>query len=399
MNPGAPALFPEILDDRPTRTTGLLPSQRLEELIDAGYVRADVPILAGQIQPSSIDLRLGPLAYEVRASFLPSQNTTVERKLQELGVRRIDLTAPALLQRRKVYIVPLHEELALPDSLSAKANPKSSTGRVDLFTRVITDYGNSFEEIRPGYRGRLYAEIVPLTFPVIVSEGARLSQLRVRRGNPAHPDKMLFDLHEREPIVYSQDGLPAEPIISDGLKLSIDLHGIDGSEIVGYRARQDAPPIDLSKVNYYDPADFWEPLLRKPDRSVILDPGAFYILTSKQKVTIPPHMAAEMLPFDPAVGEFRAHYAGFFDPGFGWSPEGSVGSHAVLEVRSHEVPSLLEDGQIVGRLNYEYLMAAPAKLYGQGIGSSYQSQTLTLSKHFKRGVARDAGLQGPPGIR
>ena len=384
MNPSALVLFPDFLEEPVSRTTGLLPSQRLEKLVAAGHVQAGTPISPDQIQPSSIDLRLGPVAYEVQASFLPNQNTTVRRKLQDLEVRRIDLTQRALLEKRKVYIVPLQEELALPDNFSAKANPKSSTGRLDVFTRLISDYGDTFEEVRTGYRGKLYAEIVPLTFQVIVQEGARLNQLRIRRKNPTHPDKMLFDLHEQDPLVYSQDGLPVDPVIFDGLRVSVDLTGIDGSEVVGYRAKDDAPPIDLAKVGYYNPGEFWEPLHRSARKSVILQPGAFYILTSKQRITVPPHMAAEMLPYDPSVGEFRAHYAGFFDPGFGWSAERSVGSHAVLEVRSHEVPSLLEDGQEVSRLKYEYLLAPPSKLYGRDIGSSYQSQKLTLSKHFKR---------------
>jgi dCTP deaminase len=382
MNPDA-LLFTYFLEEPVVReTTGLLPSHRLEELIAAGHVKASTPILADQIQPSSIDLRLGSLAYSVKASFLPNQST-VEKKLRDLQISQIDLSKPTLLQRGSVYIVPLQEELYLPDHFSAKANPKSSTGRLDVFTRLITDYGSSFEDVSVGYRGKLYAEVVPITFPVIVREGTRLNQLRVRRGNPLPSDQMLFDLHKQEPIVYSQNELPVKPIISDGLRLSVDLQGV-GSDIVGYKAKRDTPPIDLAKVNYYETRDFWEPLYRDTHNSIVLQPGDFYILTSKEKVTVPPHMAAEMWPFDPTVGEFRVHYAGFFDPGFGWSPDGSVGSHAVLEVRSHEVPSLLEDGQIVVRLNYERLLASPVKLYGRDIGSSYQSQRLTLSKHFKR---------------
>jgi len=384
MNPTTLTLFPDLVEEPAvTRTTGILPSHRLEELVAAGHVRSSKPILADQIQPSSIDLRLGPLAYQVEASFLPNQYTTVQKKLDDLQLGTLDLTKPALLERGSVYIVPLLEELYLPDDLSAKANPKSSTGRLDVFTRLITDYGSTFEDIRAGYRGKLYAEIVPLTFPVIVQEGARLSQLRVRRGNPPPSDKLLLDLHEQEPIVYAQDETPIEPTISRGLKLQVDLQGV-GSDIVGYKAKRETPPVDFSKINHYEVAEFWEPLYKQPRNSIVLAPGDFYILTSKEKVSIPPHMAAEMLPFDPAVGEFRVHYAGFFDPGFGWSPDGSVGSHAVLEVRSHAVPSLLEDGQIVGRLSYERLIAPPMKLYGQGIGSHYQSQGLTLSKHFKR---------------
>jgi dCTP deaminase len=385
MSSDSLTLFPELLSEYvESRTTGVLPSQRLEDLISAGHIKASAPIEPDQIQPSSIDLRLGPVAYRVHASFLPNSKATVHRKLQDLQLGELDLSNKALLEKGAVYIVPLQEELSLPENFSGKANPKSSTGRLDVFTRLITDYGDAFEEVREGYKGKLYAEIVPLTFPVIVRKGARLNQLRVRRGNPPQFDKTLADLHAREPIVYSQDASPAEPLISGGLNLSVDLVGIDGDDIVGYRAKRVNSPIDFANVDYYDARDFWEPLYRNASRSIVLEPGEFYILTSKERVSVPPHMAAEMLPFDPSVGEFRIHYAGFFDPGFGWSSEKPTGTHAVLEVRSHEVPSLLEDGQVVGRLKYEPLLAPPAKLYGRDIGSSYQSQKLSLSKHFRR---------------
>jgi dCTP deaminase len=379
------ALFPDLVGSQSSeaRTTGILPSQRLEDLVAAGHIRASSPISATQIQASSIDLRLGSVGYEVCASFLPSVNATVEKKLQEVKLRELDLSAPVLLEKGKVYLVPLQEELLLPENYSGKANPKSSIGRLGVFTRVITDYGDAFEEIRPAYKGRLYAEIVPLTFHVYAREGVTLNHLRVRRGNPRQFDKRLVDLHEQQPLVYSQDESPVEALISDGLKLSVDLQGIDGSEVIGFRAKREAAPIDLSRLNYYDPSDFWDRIYRERG-SIVLEPGDFYILTSKEKVSVPPHMAAEMLPFDPAVGEFRIHYAGFFDPGFGWSPEKTVGNHAVLEVRSHEVRSLLEDGQVVGRLKYEPLLEQPAKLYGtRTTGSSYKTQGLTLSKHFK----------------
>jgi dCTP deaminase len=382
-------LFPELVIGPPdSYTTGLLPSQRLQEMIEAGYIRASVPIAPEQIQPASLDLRLGPVAYRVRASFLPTARSTVQKKLQEVKICEVDLTEPALLERGGVYLIPLQEELSLPDDVSGKVNPKSSTGRLDIFTRVIGDYGTAFEEIRPGYRGKLYAEVVPLTFQVFLREGARLNQLRLRKGNPTPAATILWRSHEEEPIVYAQDGSPLEPLIEQRgrLGLSVDLQGIDGADIIGYRAKRGAPPVDFQKINHYDPKEFWEPLYRSSHKSVVLEPEEFYILTSKEKVVVPPHLAAEMLPFDPSAGEFRIHYAGFFDPGFGWSADESTkGSHAVLEVRSHGVPSLLEDGQVVTRLIYEQLLAAPGKLYGQGIGSSYQSQQLALSKHFRRG--------------
>jgi len=351
----------------------------------AGHITSRAPLDDDQIQPASIDLRLGARAYRVRASFLPGLNSTVQRKLQELDAEEIDISQLTMLERDSVYIAPVQEELSLPDDISAKANPKSSTGRLDVFTRLITDYGNAFEEVRAGYKGRLFCEIVPLTFSIFVREGARLNQLRLRRGHPLPWDKTMIDLHQREPIVYLEDASPAPAMVEEGLRLSVDLRGIDGAEIVGYRARKDAPPIDLAKVDYYDPLLFWEPLCCNATRSLILKPGEFYILTSREKVSVPPDWAAEMWPFDPSVGEFRIHYAGFFDPGFGWTPAGQPrGSHAVLEVRAHGVPSLLEDGQVVGRLIYEPLMSAPSKLYGTDIGSSYQAQKLKLGKHFRK---------------
>jgi len=379
------ALFPDLVGSQSSeaRTTGILPSQQLQGLVEQGYITATPPIGEGQIQPSSIDLRLGSIAYEVSASFLPGNNATVEKKLREVKLREFDLSTPVLLEKGRVYIVPLQEELLLQENYSGNANPKSSIGRLGVFTRVITDYGEAFDVIPPAYKGKLYAEIVPLTFRVYVREGVTLNHLRVRRGNPRSSKKMLVDLHEQQPLLYSQDESPVEPLILHGVMLTVDLQGVDGSDVVGFRAKREAAPIDLSLVNHYEASDYWERIYRERG-SIVLEPGDFYILTSKEKVSVPPHMAAEMLPFDPAVGEFRIHYAGFFDPGFGWNPEKTVGNHAVLEVRSHEVRSLLEDGQVVGRLKYEYLREQPDKLYGSSqTGSSYRTQSLTLSKHFK----------------
>ncbi len=385
MTGDALALFPELLlRDSDPLIKGILPVQRLEELVKNGNIRASTPILEDQIQPSSIDLRLSGLAYRVSASFLPTQYATVQQKLRELLVEEVDLSNSALLKKGSVYIVPLQEELFLPDFISGRANPKSSTGRLDIFTRLITDYAAKFEDVRPGYKGRLYAEIAPLTFDVIVREGSRLNQLRLSHGAPRSSDTMLKEMRERESIVYSADASPIEPMIAEGLQLSIDLEGTDTSDIVGYRALHDTAPIDLANVDYYEPKEFWEPIRRSARKTIVLAAGEFYILASKQKVSIPPGYAAEMIPYDPSVGEFRIHYAGFFDPGFGWGLPESRGTHAVLEVRSHDVPSLLEDGQIVCRLVYEQLLAPPARLYGKEIGSSYSSQRLSLSKHFRR---------------
>jgi len=385
VSSGSLALFPELVrDEAETRGTGLLPCQKLEECVDAGIIRAGTPIDARQIQPSSLDLRLGPVGYRIQASFLPRPGVTVQAKLKDLLIENIDLTQPAELRRGNVYIVPLLEELNLPNSLWGKANPKSSTGRLDIFTRLLTDYAEEFEYVPNGYKGRLYAEIVPRTFPIVVREGLSLSQLRLMKGNPPPSDARLLALHEREVLVYSAEDFKLSPVIEKGLWLSLDLAGTQGSEIVGYRAKKNTAPIDLNRVNFYQPAEFWHQIVRPSSGQLILDPEEFYILASKERVRIPPQYAAEMVPFDPSVGEFRIHYAGFFDPGFGYGADDVKGTHAVLEVRSHEVPFLVEDGQRVGRLVYEQMLAAPDRLYGRDIGSSYQSQGLALSKHFQR---------------
>ncbi|MDQ6677002.1 MAG: 2'-deoxycytidine 5'-triphosphate deaminase [Acidobacteriota bacterium] len=385
MNSAGPGLFPELTRNSPNGfKTGILPSQMLEEMIAAGHISSVVPVLPDQIQPSSLDLRLGPVAYRVRASFLPGDQSTVAAKLAGHKLHELDLTRPAVLEKGCVYIVPLREELSLPSQISGKVNPKSSTGRLDIFTRVITDYGRQFEFVPPGYKGKLYAEVVPRTFSVLVRAGARLSQLRLTRGAPQFSDADLTRLDEREMLVYDEGELPVEALIAGGLRLSVDLQGVGGSDIIGYRAKKHSSLIDLDCIGHYEPGEFWDTIYRTKNRDLVLDPEDFYILASKEKIRIPPGYAAEMVPYDPSVGEFRIHYAGFFDPGFGYGTDDIKGTRAVLEVRSHEVPFLLEDGQEVGSLTFERLMAVPSRLYGQGIGSNYQRQGLALSKHFKR---------------
>jgi len=357
---------------------GILPDRMIAALAEAGAIRSEQPFVPGQVQPASLDLRLGAVAYRVRASFLPGPRTTVAERIEHLKLHEIELDEGAVLETGCVYIVPLIESLALPDELAAAANPKSSTGRLDVFTRVIADETRGFDRIRAGYHGPLYAEISPRTFPVLVREGSRLSQIRFRRGHAVLEADALAALHARERLVDTE-----EAELGHGVAVSVDLKGAGALELVGYRAKRHTGLIDVERRAGYPVAEFWDPILARADASLILDPDEFYILASKEAVQVPPDYAAEMVPFDPLVGEFRVHYAGFFDPGFGYAGAGGRGARAVLEVRSREVPFILEHGQIVGRLVYEKMLARPDALYGQGIGSNYQAQGLKLSKHFR----------------
>ncbi|MBT8455727.1 MAG: 2'-deoxycytidine 5'-triphosphate deaminase [Rhodobacteraceae bacterium] len=355
--------------------TGVLPSQSLAAMIREGEITSDEPIGEAQIQPASLDLRLGHVAYRVRASFLAGDGAKVADRLHEFEMHRIDLSHGAVLEKGCVYVVPLLEELALPAAVQAVANAKSSTGRLDLLTRTITDNGVEFDRIVPGYHGPLYAEICPRSFSVLVRPGMRLNQIRFRAGQAVLSDADLAALHAETPLVSG------EAVISEGLGFSVDLRPADG-DLVGYRAKPHTGVIDLDRIGAYDPGEYWEEV-RTKDGRVILDPGAFYILVSREAVTIPPTHAAEMAPYMAMVGEFRVHYAGFFDPGFGWAEAGGAGSRGVLEVRCHEAPFVLEHGQIVGRLVFERMAETPETLYGREIASNYQGQGLKLSKHFR----------------
>ncbi|WP_299815232.1 2'-deoxycytidine 5'-triphosphate deaminase [uncultured Jannaschia sp.] len=348
---------------------GVLASQQIERLFDGGVITAP-PRVPGQVQPASLDLRLGARAYRVRASFLPGKGRSVADRLDEFGMHEVDLSAGAVLEKGCVYLVPLQERLALPGDLAAVANAKSSTGRLDLLTRTVADGGTEFDRIAPGYDGPLYAEICPRSFSVLVRPGMRLNQIRFRAGEALLDDTALRTLHRAMPLT---DG---DPVIDDGLGFSVDLSAGEAA-IVGWRAKPHTGLIDLDRIGHYRPADFWE-AVRTDRRCIVLDPGAFYILVSREAVTIPPAYAAEMAPYLAMVGEFRVHYAGFFDPGFGHG----MPARGVLEVRCHEAPFVLEDGQSVGRLVYEAMSEVPEQLYGQDIASNYQGQGLKLSKHF-----------------
>jgi dCTP deaminase len=367
---------------------GILPDRMIAALAEDGAITAPYPFAADQIQPASLDLRLGAIAYRVRASFLPGPGITVAQRIAELKLHEFALSGGAVLETGCVYIVPLLERLALPTAIAAATNPKSSTGRLDVFTRVIADETRGFDRVAGGYHGPLYAEISPKTFPVLVREGTRLSQMRLHHGAATLDEGALRALHARERLVDR-----TEAVMGDGIAVSIDLSGgavhsqsgwqANGARIVGYRAKRHTGVIDVERRAAYDIDDFWEPIAARADKSLILDPDEFYILASTEAVQVPPDYAAEMVPFDPLVGEFRVHYAGFFDPGFGYAGTGGLGARAVLEVRSREVPFILEHGQIVGRLVFEKMLARPDQLYGIGIGSNYQAQGLKLSKHFR----------------
>lgn len=332
---------------------GILPCQSIEDLIAQEAITSQTPFDTDQVQPASLDLRLGARCWRVRASFLPGVARRVPERLKDVAMHELDLTKGAVLEKGCVYIAEIQESLALPANIAARGNPKSSTGRVDVFVRLLSDHSKAFDDIDAGYDGPLYIEIAPQTFSVLVRSGTRLNQLRLKRG---------------------------EPVKLATKSVGVDLTPGEGG-IVGFRGRRHAGVIDLDHVDGHEPRDFWEPLQTRHGE-LLLDPGEFYILASKDDVQIPVLEAAEMTPIDPSVGEFRVHYAGFFDPGFGTEEAGAVGSKGVLEVRSHETPFLLEDGQIVARLVYEPLTARPDRLYGEG-GSHYQRQGLKLSKHFK----------------
>jgi dCTP deaminase len=342
------------------RDTGILADRAIAALFETGRLISERELDRDQIQPASLDLRLGARAFRVRASFMPGPSHLVSDKLDRLSLHVIDLSEGAVLETGCVYIVPLMERLDLPEEMSASANPKSSTGRLDIFTRVITDYAQEFDKIPAGYSGPLYLEISPRTFPIVVRRGSRLSQIRFRVGYSILGETELLKLHEAETLVASK-----QPNVSGGaIALSIDLSG-DKEGLVGYRGKHHTAVVDVDKKAQHDIFDFWEPLYSRGRNELILDPDEFYILVSREAVHVPPH------------------YAGFFDPGFGHAPAGGRGSRAVLEVRSHEVPFILEDGQIVGRLVYEHMQEHPESLYGSGLGSNYQAQGLKLSKHFR----------------
>ena len=384
--PAGQLVPPPSAEELEHAATGILPYQLLHDaIVRTREIRSPEKIRRDQIQPASLDLRLSDKAHRVQASFLPGPDQTVTERLEKLTLHTLDLNEGAILEKDCVYIVQLQEYLALKYRTSANANPKSSTGRLNIFARVITDRCTEFDAIRSNYAGPLYAELSPRSFSARVRKGSRLVQLRVRRGRPTSSNAALRRLHDEVGFSIVPPGEPLRrELIEGGLAVTVDVVGTRGDGFVGYKARRHAPVVDVDKIDHYPVEDFWEPVFPRRGEGIILDPNDFYILASREPVAIPADQAAEMLAYDTLVGEFRVHYAGFFDPGFGMPEFGGAGSRAVLEVRAHEVPFLIEHGQIVGRLVYEQLIARPDKLYGGAIGSSYQRQGLALSKHFKK---------------
>jgi dCTP deaminase len=403
--------MPETLKEVQLRTKGILPVQKLRLLKELGIISShkNYPIQDDQFQPNSIDLRLGEVAYRVRCSFLP-ENETVQDKIERLKMYEVPITKGAVLEENCVYIIPLLESLNMPESnntiqkglfngneevsevklgsvetLSAKANPKSSTGRLDVFTRVVTDFSHRFEEITPGYKGGLYLEVVPKSFSIKVKTGQRLNQLRVRHGLEVLSDQDLLRVHGSDPLLFDEklDPISMEKIkVKQGLFMSVNLKGKDG-EVIGYKAKKHNNYIDLDKIGHYAVSEFWEPIYAQPNDQFILEPEAFYIFASKERIRVPAHLACEMMAYDTGSGELRTHYAGFFDSGFGGTVD-DKGARAVLEVRSHDVPFMIEDGQTMFSMQFEPNAERPDFVYGDEIESNYQGQDLKLGKHFRQ---------------
>lgn len=368
---------------------GYLTDREIELAYHQGIIHTPRTLMDNQIQPVSLDLRLGHNAYRIQSSFLP-ENDTVEQKLKDLKLYEVDLRDGGILEKGAIYLIPLLEELDLPAGLFGCTNPKSSTGRLDMFTRVIIDHGHRFDEITPGYKGRLYLEVLSRSFPVRVQEGITLNQLRLKHGNAEIADSQLKTLYKKKPILYHKSGGAVEwekVKADDGLFISVDLQGANRkNSIVAYKAKANSQVVDLTKTRHYHADDFWEPVYYPKRHRLILEPESFYIMMSKEKICIWPDLVSEMVAYEPNSGELRTHYAGFFDPGFGWHPgksKSNQGTRAVMEVRPHDVPFMIEDGQTFCRMKFEKIISKPLRVYGKQLQSHYHAQELSLSKYFK----------------
>lgn len=363
---------------------GVLPIQALRRLVDEGRIRAARDFEESQFQPASLDLRIGEHASRIRASFLP-QDHEARSLLRDLVMYEIDLREGAVLEPGNVYLLPLSESLDIPADLAGHSNPKSSTGRLDVFTRLICDFSHRFDEVPRGYSGPLFLEVFPRSFPIRVRTGDRLNQIRFYRGRAGVEDADLVEAHRESPLLFHPDGRPVSPDdirVRDGIFLSLSLHPGQGERLVGYKARRNSAVIDLSRRDHYRPLEFWEPIYPPGDDFLILEPEEFYILGSRERIRVPPRYSAEMIEFDAGSGELRTHYAGFFDCGFGHGDGGARGTRVVLEVRPHDVPFKVEHGQVFFKVRFDRMLEPPEAIYGRAIGSHYSRQGLTLSAHF-----------------
>ncbi|MBC8284185.1 MAG: 2'-deoxycytidine 5'-triphosphate deaminase [Nitrospinae bacterium] len=369
--------------------SGYLPCQFIEMTLKEGMISSKTPIEASQIQPVSLDLRLGQKAYRIQCSFLP-ENDPVETRLKEVTLYDFDISNGGILEKNAIYLIPLMEELNLPSDFYGLANPKSSTGRLDMFTRVIVDGGHRFDEIPRGYRGKLYLEVIPRSFPVKVHAGLSLNQLRVAHLTSQSLDKKkLVNKFKKNPVLFDQSGfhIPVDEVkLEEGVYVGVDVYGDEPESIVAYKAKTNSNVIDLSKIRHYKADEFWEPIYRPKKKRLILEPESFYIMMSKEKICIWPDWLAEMIAYEPNSGELRTHYAGFFDSGFGWNGTDELmnqGTRAVMEVRPHDVPFMVEHGQTFCRLKFEKVVERPDRVYGRKLNSNYHSQGLALSKYFE----------------
>ncbi len=374
------------------KNQGVFSYQMLRQAVKKGHVHSGVDIADEQIQPASLDLRLGKKAYRLVSSFLPESNDVIEKLYtpdrygSDLVMYESDISRGGILEKGHVYLIPLMEQLDLPPHVHARANPKSTTGRLDIFARVLTDRSSRFDDVACGYKGGLYLEVMPRSFTIKVKQGLSLVQLRLLSGECSLSDSRLRALHKSSRLLFDGDEHlgPDEVNISSGLFMSVDLSGDAGSGILGYKSKRNSHVVDLTKKAHYNISDFWEPIQANSKGTLILEPEDFYILASKEKIRVPPRYAAEMVAFEAGSGELRTHYAGFFDPGFGFGAKGEVkGTKAVLEVRAHDVPFMIGHGQTFCKLFFEKMSELPEKIYGPKIGSSYQYQGITLSKQFK----------------
>ena len=349
-------------------------------------ITADTALCDDQIQMASIDLSLKGPVYGMRASGLPRRGETVRSRIDASAKTgyTFNLTGEdKLLSRRQTYIIPLNEGLKLPPGFAARFSPKSSTGRVDVLARILADGIPHFDSVpAEGYRGPLYLEVTPLSCDILLRSGQSLMQMRLRQGDSLVSANDLVTLQAEKGIVWGKDGKPIAPeklsLAEHGLYMHVDLD----RDIVGFMARDPIlAELSFAKSDFYDPYDFWEPITRPKGGSIVLNPGRFYLLATKERVKVPSNICGDIAAYDASTGEFRTHYAGFFDPGFGGSKPEERGTVGVMEVRGREIPFELQDNQPVCRMDFQWLDEVPNRLYGAG--NNYTGEQPSLGKFFR----------------